>query len=151
MNPEDLIKAPIKVAKDLVDLSKPVKTRLINRYKELKKLSQAKNEKIMRGRLVDWHTTPPTMNICKLEMYMSAGDGKISYEEYRGITEKNKCIHNEWKEGMPNREKGLEVKNVVVGNKWLNERSEPIVEAFVVETIKAMKPIKVVREEVDNE
>lgn len=120
---------------------KPVLTRLRNRHTELQELSRAKTTRIDKGKRYIHHTIPPVFNINNLEMHMESGLGKISYEVYKVVNKDNACIHNEWKEGMPKREKHEEVRNDTEGTKWLNERSEPVVEKIVVETIKAGKPI----------
>ena len=154
MDPKDLIKKTVSVAKDAIDIRKPVRTRTMNRYKELQELSRAQNTKVMQGARQVWHTYPPKMNISKLQMAIVNGEGIITYDVYKTVTEKNSCIHNEWSEETRKRVMAMggkgtnhdEVKNVDLGNKWLNEQAEPVVIEMVTEIIKLNKPIKVEKE-----
>lgn len=139
MEAKDLVKDVAKTVSRPIELMKPVRTRTINRHKELQELSRAKSEKVMYGQRFQWRTTPPKIHISKLEMYLKDGKGIINYETYKLVDSKNQVQTSRDGKDIQQKERII---NTVFGQKFLNERAEPVVEFLVTETIAAGKLIK---------
>lgn len=134
-------KTPLyQTVKDTVslELTKPVLSRVKDRIKELKKLSEATHEKRMRGNVVIWHTKSPDMFISNLQPSIENGVGIITYSKFK-MDGKNKAIER-IKSKMPNSEKEVETHCVYV------------YDCTVIETIEKNKPMRVqeLRDDNDN-
>lgn len=138
MEAKDLVKDVAKTVSRPIELMKPVRTRTINRHKELQELSRAKSEKVMYGQRFQWRTTPPKIHISKLEMYLKDGKGIINYETYKLVDSKNQVQTSRDGKDIQQKERII---NTVLGQKFLNERAEPVIEFLVTETIAAGKLI----------
>ena len=129
---EKVPKKIVQAVKDTtnLDILKPVMARLKKRVKEIQELSQAKNTKIMRGRVAQWHTEPPKMFIAALQADYSNGVGTITYQKYK----------------MEDGKKVLAVqKTELPSGKQYELSGSYVIEEVVVETIEFRKPMKTER------
>lgn len=107
------------------DILKPVIVRIRKRCKDIKELSGAKHEKIMRGGANQIFTDNPQMHIIGPTPKLSNDSyGTITYRVYKSDKNGNKIIHREYKE--------KDGKKILVS-------ASPIVEKLVVETFEYMK------------
>jgi hypothetical protein len=133
----DTAKAATGVVKENFDLTRPVRTRTMNRYKELQEMTRAHHEKVLKGGRIEHITTPPRIHSRNLNVQIVNNEGMITYDVYKSVTE------DDVKKDMKSKD-GEEI-NRVVGEKYIDERSEPVIVESVTETVKKHKPIKVDR------
>jgi hypothetical protein len=128
-------KLVVDVSKTQIDINmqKPVIARLKLRYKEVQKLSQAKNEKIMRGNQAHWFYTPPKIFVSRLRSTMSNGVGTVSYYVYKMDEKGNKKATPHYVD-VPQNDGTTKKELLSISYDF---------EKFVVETIKFRKPMLV--------
>lgn len=156
MNAKDLVKKATDTAKDM-NIFRSVKSRLSDRYKEVQKLGRAVTKKYNIGNKPEHITTPPKIHMSNLEAYMRGGVGFISYDVYRLVTEEDieedkKKVEEDAALYKTKLALGLfheryDLRNQVLGEKYLNSRCEPEVVKTITERIEMNKPIK--REEIE--
>lgn len=129
---QERIKPDKQTTKVDINIAKPVMGRLRQRVRELQKLSQAKNEKIMRGNIPHWITTPPTIHVSRIIASLNNGVAKISYYVYKSDEKGNKLLQEH--KAMAKQADGTE-KEVVHSANYVFEK-------LVVETIEYLKPMK---------
>lgn len=129
---QERIEPDKQTSKVNINIAKPVIGRLRQRVRELQKLTQAKNEKIMRGNIPHWITTPPSMHVSRIIASINNGVAKISYYVYKSNEEGNKLLQEH--KAMIKQDDGTE-KEIVHSANYVFEK-------LVVETIEYLKPMK---------
>lgn len=128
----EILKKPVETVKRNKDLYKPVRARVTDRLRELKKTGRWTHSSVMIGNRREWDSIPPTGE----HIFNLVGDlkgnneGVVSYSVYAKVTpavaEKVKTLIEAMTEDEY-KEKNWLKRNLVVGNKYINNRYEPVV------------------------